>query len=117
MHKYHKHATFGNYLSFYGQRLLYLRRSSKCVVRRRNSASRRRDGRLSDGQCRDSIVRRCIAEPPEGRFVVDLNTETRYCENCGEERTVAKTMPWQDDICKSCGANVPSEEDDADEDS
>jgi len=33
-------------------------------------------------------------------------TEIAYCSNCDAEREVRSTVPWQDDLCTHCGANI-----------
>lgn len=33
-------------------------------------------------------------------------TYEAYCENCEEDRSVMRTVPWQDDSCMECGAAI-----------
>lgn len=33
-----------------------------------------------------------------------------WCPKCGREVEVVKTVPWQPDVCKDCGADVEARE-------
>ena len=39
--------------------------------------------------------------------------ETAYCEHCGEEQPVRKTVPWQPNLCGACSAELEESEPDA----
>ncbi|MDQ2052612.1 hypothetical protein RBH26_19310 [Natronolimnohabitans sp. A-GB9] len=36
--------------------------------------------------------------------------ETRYCDACGTEQPVKRTVPWQPDLCRVCGADLEASE-------
>jgi transcription elongation factor Elf1 len=38
--------------------------------------------------------------PQEGEMSID------WCPKCNQEVEVVKTVPWQADVCKECGADV-----------
>ncbi len=29
-----------------------------------------------------------------------------YCPHCGEEREIKKTVPWQSNLCRTCGGDT-----------
>ncbi len=37
---------------------------------------------------------------------VGLATTEAYCRRCECPREVVKTVPWQDDLCRQCGATI-----------
>ncbi len=52
------------------------------------------------------VVECCISNYSGGSMDKPAQTRTTYCSNCGAEREVRITVPWQDDICLGCGGSV-----------
>ena len=36
---------------------------------------------------------------------------TALCPECGDEKPITQTVPWQPNICSVCGSDVPNSND------
>jgi hypothetical protein len=41
-----------------------------------------------------------------GGTMVRTTTRETYCPECDDHREIKKTVPWQADLCTSCGSDV-----------
>lgn len=41
-----------------------------------------------------------------GVTAMSQGEELAYCEQCGEEQPIRKTVPWQPDLCATCSAEL-----------
>lgn len=38
--------------------------------------------------------------------MTDEMTRVAYCPHCGDDREIKQTVPWQPDLCRTCGGNI-----------